>query len=252
MKKSIAITGAGQGIGKAIATFLAEQDYSLLLLGRNLTSLENTRETLKNSDAHQSFACDIRQPYEIGQALAQSKIESLYAVVANAGKGGENHYSEEDSWQEIIDTNLTGSYFTIQECLPFLKKNPAPYKNIVIVSSILARLGVPGYSAYCASKAGLLGLMRSFAAELTADKILVNAICPGWVNTAMAHEGLAGFATALKISKEEAYEQAMAQVPLGKMSEPNEIAQFVSFLISDAQNSFTGQTFDINNGALMP
>jgi NAD(P)-dependent dehydrogenase (short-subunit alcohol dehydrogenase family) len=252
MKKSIAITGAGQGIGKAIATLLAEQDYSLLLLGRNLTSLENTRESLKNPDTHQSFSCDIRQPYQIGEALAKSKIQSLYAVVANAGKGGENHYSEEDSWQEIIDTNLTGSYFTIQECLPFLKKNPAPYKKIVIVSSILARLGVPGYSAYCASKAGLLGLMRSLAAGLTADKILVNAICPGWVNTAMAHEGLDGFATALNISKEEAYEQAMAQVPLGKMSEPNEIAQFISFLISDAQTSFTGQTFDINNGALMP
>ncbi len=252
MKKSIAITGAGQGIGKAIATLLAEQNYSLLLLGRNLTSLENTRESLKNPDMHQSFSCDIRQPYQIGEALAQSKIRSLYAVVANAGKGGENHYSEEDSWQEIIDTNLTGSYFTVQECLPFLKKNPAPYKKIVIVSSILARLGVPGYSAYCASKAGLLGLMRSLAAELTADKILVNAICPGWVNTAMAHEGLDGFATALNISKEEAYEQAMAQVPLGKMSEPNEIAQFISFLISDAQTSFTGQTFDINNGALMP
>lgn len=252
MKKSIVITGAGQGIGKAIATLLAEQDYSLLLLGRNLTSLENTRESLKNPETHQSFSCDIRQPYQIGEALAQSKIQSLYAVVANAGKGGENHYSEEDPWQEIIDTNLTGSYFTIQECLPFLKKNPAPYKKIVIVSSILARLGVPGYSAYCASKAGLLGLMRSLAAELTADKILVNAICPGWVNTAMANEGLDGFATALHISKEEAYEQAMAQVPLGKMSEPKEIAQFISFLISDAQTSFTGQTFDINNGALMP
>jgi len=246
------VTGAGQGIGKAIATLLAEQDYSLLLLGRNLNSLESTRESLKNPEAHQSFSCDIRQPYEISKALTQSGIQSLYAVVANAGIGGENHYSEKDPWQEIIDTNLTGSYFTIQECLPFLKKNPAPYKKIVIISSILARLGVPGYSAYCASKAGLLGLMRSLAAELTADKILVNAICPGWVNTAMAHEGLDGFANALNISKEEAYEQAMAQVPLGKMSEPKEIAQFISFLVSDAQTSFTGQTFDINNGALMP
>jgi NAD(P)-dependent dehydrogenase (short-subunit alcohol dehydrogenase family) len=252
MKKSIVVTGAGQGIGKAIATLLAGQDYSLLLLGRNLNSLESTRESLKNPEAHQSFSCDIRQPYEIGKALTQSGIQSLYAVVANAGIGGENHYSEKDPWQEIIDTNLTGSYFTIQECLPFLKKKPDPYKKIVIVSSILARLGVPGYSAYCASKAGLLGLMRSLASELTADKILVNAICPGWVNTAMAHEGLDGFANALNISREEAYEQAMAQVPLGKMSEPNEIAQFISFLISDAQTSFTGQTFDINNGALMP
>jgi NAD(P)-dependent dehydrogenase (short-subunit alcohol dehydrogenase family) len=252
MKQSIVVTGAGQGIGKAIATLLAERGHPLLLLGRGLTLLEKTQESLKNPEAHQSFSCDIRQADQIRKVLMLSGIQSLYAVVANAGKGGENNYCEKDPWQEIIDTNLTGSYLTVRECLPFLKKDPAPYKKIVIISSILARLGVPGYSAYCASKAGLLGLMRSLAAELTADKILVNALCPGWVNTAMAHEGLDGFASALDISKEEAYQQAMAQVPLGKMSEPEEIAQFVCFLISNAQTSFTGQTFDINNGALMP
>jgi len=88
MKKSIVVTGAGQGIGAAIARLLAEQGYSLLLLGRHLTALENTRESIKNPEAHQSFSCDIRQPEQIGEALAQSKIQSLYAVVANAGKGG--------------------------------------------------------------------------------------------------------------------------------------------------------------------
>lgn len=252
MEKTIVVTGAGHGIGRAIAKLLAEQNYSLLLLGRNFGHLESARESLKNPSAHQSISCDIRQAEQIQKALAESGVESLYAVVANAGIGGENHYLKEDPWQDIIDTNLTGTYYTIQECLPFLKKSADPYKKIVITSSILARLGVPGYSAYCASKAGLLGLMRSLAAELTSDNILVNAICPGWVNTAMAQEGLQGFAEALKISKEEAYDQAMAQVPLGKMSEPEEIAQLVSFLISDAQTSFTGQTLDINNGALMP
>ena len=231
---------------------LAGQDFSLLLLGRNPASLENTRKTLKNPDAHQSLTSDIRDREQIREALEKSGIESLYGVVANAGKGGENQYGENDPWQEIIDTNLSGSYHTIRECLPYLKRDTGKYKKNVIISSILARLGVPGYSAYCASKAGLLGLMRSLAAELTADKILVNAICPGWVNTEMAHEGLKGFSDAFNITREEAYRQAMAQVPLGKMSEPEEVAHLVSFLISDAQTSFTGQTLDINNGALMP
>ena len=111
---------------------------------------------------------------------------------------------------------------------------------------------MPGYSAYCASKAGLLGLTRSFAAELSSEKILVNALCPGWVNTDMAQEGIEGFADALKITKEQAYQEAMKQVPLGKMSEPEEIAQFVGYLLSEHQTSLTGQTIDINNGALMP
>ena len=111
---------------------------------------------------------------------------------------------------------------------------------------------MPGYSAYCASKAGLLGLTRSFANELSQEKILVNALCPGWVNTTMAHEGLRAFSETLKISKEEALIQAMNDVPLAKMSQPDEIALFIVFLISNAQTSITGQTLDINNGAIMP
>jgi NAD(P)-dependent dehydrogenase (short-subunit alcohol dehydrogenase family) len=87
---------------------------------------------------------------------------------------------------------------------------------------------------------------------LAQDKILVNALCPGWVDTEMAHEGLRAFSETLKITKEKAFDQAMADVPLGKMSTPDEIAQLIVFLISDAQTSITGQTLDINNGAMMP
>ncbi|HJO56738.1 MAG TPA: SDR family NAD(P)-dependent oxidoreductase [Nitrospinaceae bacterium] len=250
--KTVLVTGAGSGIGRAIAQRLSRNDYSLILLGRNLDKLETTKKTLERSEEHLLISCDIRQAQEISKALQKSKIESLYALIANAGVGGENNYSSNDRWREIIDINLTGTYNTIHESLPYLKKSGAPYKKIVILSSILARLGVPGYSAYCASKAGLLGLTRSLAVELAQDKILVNALCPGWVDTAMAHEGLQSFSEALKISKEEAFQLAMKDVLLGRMSQPDEIAEFTAFLISDAQTSITGQTLDINNGAMMP
>ena len=250
--KTVLVTGAGSGIGRAISQCLSKNGYSLILLGRKQDNLETTRNSLEYPDQHQCISCDIRLPKDITKALEKSKINSLYALVANAGIGGENSYSSDDRWHEIIDTNLTGTYNTIQECLPYLKRSKAPFKKIVILASILARLGVPGYSAYCASKAGLLGLNRSLAAELAQEKILVNALCPGWVDTKMAHEGLQAFSEALKISKEKAFEQAMTDVPLGKMSQPDEIAQFTAFLISDAQTSITGQTLDINNGAMMP
>ena len=250
MTRHIVISGAGSGIGRSIAQTLAERGYSLILLGRNLGNLESTKNLLKNPSQHQCQPCDIRNSGEIHQALAN--VSSLYGLIANAGIGGENQYGDQDRWQEIIDTNLTGTYQTIQECLPLIKKDPSPFKKIIIISSILARLGVPGYSGYCASKAGLLGLTRSLAEEYSNDGILVNALCPGWVDTEMAQEGLQGFADTLKISREDAYKEAMKQVPLGKMSKPEEVAQLVAYLVSKEQTSLTGQTLDINNGALMP
>jgi NAD(P)-dependent dehydrogenase (short-subunit alcohol dehydrogenase family) len=247
---NIVITGAGSGIGRSIAIALAQREYTLILLGRNFEKLEYTKSLLNNPAQHQSHTCDIRNSKEIKKAL--ENVSSIYSLIANAGVGGENEYGDQDRWQEIVDTNLTGTYKTIQECLPLIKKDSAPYKKIIIISSILARLGVPGYSAYCASKAGLLGLTRSLAAKHSGDGILVNALCPGWVDTDMAQEGLQGFADALNVSKDEAYKEAMKPVPLGKMSQPEEVAKLVAFLISEEQSSISGQTLDINNGALMP
>jgi NAD(P)-dependent dehydrogenase (short-subunit alcohol dehydrogenase family) len=173
----------------------------------------------------------------------------LDGIIANAGIGGENNFGENDRWNEIINTNLTGTYSTVQYFLEALKRSKNSYKQIVITASVLARLGVANYSAYCASKAGLLGLMRSWAVQYAPENILVNAICPGWVNTDMAQNGLQGIADGIGISKSEFYDIAMQSVPLKKMSEPEEIAALVYYLLN--QQSITGQAIDINGGAVM-
>ena len=251
MKRTILVSGAGTGIGQATAKGLADKGYVLVLLGRNKESLEETRLMLAEPAAHAVIAADIRNAQEIKKGLAEIK-PVLHGVIANAGLGGENQYGENDRWQEIVDTNLTVTYQLVEEALPYFAPKEDGFRHVVIISSILARLGVPRYTAYCASKAGLLGLMRSWSVELAEQNILVNAIAPGWVNTSMARQGLVGMAEFTGKDYDDILQEQMSMVLLGKMSEPEEIAELIAYLVSPNQRSITGQTIDINNGAIMP
>lgn len=255
MKKTVLVSGAGSGIGRAICETLAsgETGARLILVGRNEGKLKETVAALPKGGEHLIAVADVSNQKELHAALAKLPWSSinLTGVVSNAGIGGGNAYGEGDRWNEVMSTNLNGTYYLVNEALPFLKASREKFKHVILISSILSKMGVPGYSAYCASKAALLGLTRVWANEWARDRILVNAICPGWVATDMAESGILQFAKGMKISYEEALALQMKSVPLGKMSEPQEIASVIRFLLSDAQVSITGQSIDVNNGALM-
>jgi NAD(P)-dependent dehydrogenase (short-subunit alcohol dehydrogenase family) len=246
--KTYIISGAGSGIGKSISIQLAKEEHQIVLVGRDLAKLNQTKSLLFGNN-HIILNFDISNKEET--VLAAKTIVNLKidGIIANAGVGGENNWGENDRWSEIINTNLTGTYNFVNAFLPNLNQSDAAIKQVLITSSVLARLGVANYTAYCASKAGLLGLMRSWAIELAPQNILVNAIAPGWVDTNMAQEGLQGIADGIGITKSEFLDMAMQSVPLKKMSEPQEIADLVSYLLK--QKSITGQTIDINAGSVM-
>jgi NAD(P)-dependent dehydrogenase (short-subunit alcohol dehydrogenase family) len=231
--KHVVVTGAGTGIGRATARRLADEGARLTLLARDESRLRDVAPgaTTKSVDIRDHDA--VRAAFE----------EPLDALVANAGIGGANEPGERDRWDDIVQTNLYGTYWCCRAAEPHL----ADGGRIVVTSSILARIGVPGYTAYCASKAGLLGMVRAFAAELAPRRIQVNGICPGWVNTDMAWEGL----DAMPGTRDEAFELAMREVPLRRMSEPEEIAGTVAWLLSPDATGVTGQAIDHNNGAWM-
>jgi len=231
--KHVVVTGAGTGIGRAIAQRLGEEGARLTLLARDESRL---RDVVPGAATK---SVDIRDPAAVQAAFD----EPLDALVANAGIGGANEPGEGDRFDDIVQTNLYGTYW----CCRAAERHLADGGRIVVVSSILARIGVPGYTAYCASKAGLLGMVRAFAAELAPRRIQVNGLCPGWVNTDMAWEGL----DAMPGSREEAFELAMREVPLRRMSEPAEIAGTVAWLLSPDATGVTGQAIDHNNGAWM-
>ena len=247
MNKTYLISGAGSGIGLAMAQKLAAGGDTCILLGRNLEKLQKVVAKLPGN--HAAFQADVRSISDLQAVVNMLEGKAIHGIISNAGVGGENYWGPEDRWSEIVDTNLTVTYQLVHSFLPNLSLAKSTYTHIVITSSVLARLGVANYSAYCASKAGLLGLMRSWAVQFAPQNILVNAICPGWVNTNMAQEGLQGIADGLGMSKDEFYNIAMQSVPLRKMSEPEEIANLVSYLVN--QESITGQSIDINCGSVM-
>lgn len=251
MEGTYLVTGAGSGIGRATAQALGSRGARLILVGRTFTKLEATRSSLMQPDDHQVVVVDVRNGPGLGEKLAELDLaEGMAGAVLAAGVGGPNAYGPEDRWEEVLEINLSGAYRSAQEALPYLRKAQG-FRHLLFVSSVLARLGVPGYSAYCAAKAGLLGLTRSLAAELAPEQILVNALCPGWVDTDMATDGLKLFAKAAGVSLKEARERQLSVVPLGRMSTPAEIAETAVFLMDGRQTSITGAALDINNGAVM-
>jgi NAD(P)-dependent dehydrogenase (short-subunit alcohol dehydrogenase family) len=195
---------------------------------------------------------DIRDRDAVDAAFGAAAAANgpIHALVANSGIGGPNDPGDGDRFYDLVQTNLIGTY----DCVRAAQRNlarPPGRRDIVIVSSILARIPVPGYTGYSASKAGLLGLVRSLAAELAPEEVQVNAICPGWVATDMAREGIGLMAEGIGISYDEAYERAMSEVPLRRMSEPEEIAGTVAWLLSPDARGVTGQAIDHNGGAFM-
>jgi NAD(P)-dependent dehydrogenase (short-subunit alcohol dehydrogenase family) len=244
--RHVVVTGGGKGIGRAIAERLAAEGATLTLLARDL---ERLREVARPIDAA-AAACDVRDRDQVDAAFASAASERgpIHALVANSGLGGPNADGPDDRFDDLVATNLAGTYYSARAALRHLAPGPDT-RYVVVISSILARIAVPGYTGYSASKAGLLGLVRSFAAELAGQNIQVNAICPGWVDTEMAWEGLDGIAAATGGTREDAYRDAMREVPLGRMSEPQDVAGTVAWLLSDDARGVTGQAIDQNGGA---
>lgn len=248
--KHVLVTGAGTGIGRAIAQRLARDGARLSLLARDVGRLVRTSAEI-GAEVHVA-SCDIRDRDAVEAAFrdAARRGGALHALVANSGIGGPNAPGPEDRFDDLVATNLTGTYNCLRAAREHLAPGPGA-RHLVAVASILARIGVPGYTGYCASKAGILGLVRALAAELAPDDVQVNAVCPGWVDTAMAHAGLADMARGMGTSVDEALRQALRAVPLGRMSRPEDVAGMVSWLVSEDARGVTGQGLDMNGGAFM-
>ncbi|MBL8749339.1 MAG: SDR family oxidoreductase [Planctomycetes bacterium] len=246
------VTGGGTGIGAGIARCLARAGAAVAVVGRRREPLTRTVATIRSlRQPAFAFAADVTDAKAIGAVVkkAAKALGGLDVVVNNAGIGGPNGcgVAGPDRWDEIVRTNLDGVFFTTRAALPHLGDGG----RIVSISSVLGRFGVPGYTAYCASKHGVIGFTKALALELAPRRITVNTICPGWVDTEMAKAGIQLMADGMGVAFAKAKAGAMAAVPLGRMLEPEEIGELVVWLCSKAARGMTGQAISHCGGQVM-
>jgi NAD(P)-dependent dehydrogenase (short-subunit alcohol dehydrogenase family) len=243
------VTGGGKGIGRSISLALAARGVRVVVTGRDERTLgETVGEIAYGGGKARHVPGDVRDPAHIEAAVdrAVEVFGGLDIVIANAGQSGRVALGEDLARAEaIINTNLMGAYYTFSAAAKRMK-GPG---RLLATGSAHAKLGAAGYAAYCASKAGLLGLVRATAHELAPRKITCNALVPGWVDTEASETILRDIASAQGKPKEEAKAAAAATLPLGRLLDPEEVAEVCVFLCSSSAAGITGQAISIGGGA---
>ena len=237
------VTGASQGIGRTVAMELAKYGATVALAARNLEKLDAVKaEIVAAGGKAESFALDVSSEESI-RSVAKAVIAALgpvHILVNNAGvtRDGLAMRMKLADWNEVLTTNLTGAFLLTQAVLPAMLRER--WGRIVNITSVVGETGQAGQANYAASKAGLIGLTKSLARELASRAITVNAVAPGYIETAMT-----------AVLNDEQKNAMLGLVPLGRPGSDADIAGAVRFLASDEAAYITGHTLDVNGGMYM-
>lgn len=248
------VTGGSRGIGKAIARTLAEQGAKVAICARDAEAVRKAADEISPGGGRVlGFRADVVEQGDIRSLVREvvARWGQIHILVNNAGINARIPIDAEDDgrWLQVLNVNVVGTYSVAREVLRAMPNHDGG--RIINISSVLGRFGVPGYTAYCTAKHGVIGFTRALALEVVGRGITVNAICPGWVETDMAALGMRETAAAMGMTPEEFRKQALAMVPIQRILEPREVADLVLYLASDAAVGMTGQTINICGGQIM-
>jgi len=237
------VTGASQGIGRACALKLAESGATVALAARNQEKLNQAVQQITGTGGQgAAFALDVADEEQIKSAVksALAQFGKIDILVNNAGITRDQLVMrmKRADWDAVLHTNLTAAYLCIQQVIGSMLKQR--WGRIINMTSVFGQMGQAGQANYAASKAGLIGLTMAIAREVGSRNITCNAVAPGFIETAMT----SGFS-------EEFKQNALKNIPLGRIGTPQDVANAVAFLASEDASYVTGHVLNVNGGMLM-
>ena len=239
------ITGGTRGIGKGIARSMASEGADVLIVGLDEELGAHTvAELSKNGLSVDFFKADVSDGRSVKNltTYAVDRFGKIDILCSNAGIYPSALLEDitEEEWDRVNGVNLKGTYLMVKGCLPYM--NQQNYGRIVLISSITGPItGFPGWAHYGATKAGMLGFMRTAAIELAKNNITINAILPGNIRT-----------ESLDALGKEYIRRMEASIPMGKLGEPEDVAYCALFLASDEAKYITGQSIVVDGGQILP
>jgi 3-oxoacyl-[acyl-carrier protein] reductase len=237
------VTGAAQGIGRAIAETLAKAGADVAVVDRDVAhAAEAVAAITRLGRRGIAVKANVAEWNDVQVMVDQvmAELGRIDILVNNAGITRDSLLlrMKEEDWNMVLDVNLTGTFHGTKAVLPVLMKQRSG--AIVNIASVVGVMGNAGQANYAASKAAVIGLTKTVAREYASRAVTVNAVAPGFIDTAMTH-GLVG----------DAREALLKQIPLGRLGTPNDVAEAVRFLVSPAAAYITGHVLHVNGGMLM-
>ncbi len=241
--KIAVVTGAGRGIGASIAQALAQEGAKVIVVDIDPDQAEKAAAALRDNGGEAiPQAADVSNSEQVKKVFdaAVDNYGSVDILVNNAGitRDALLLRMKDEDWDAVLNINLKGAFLCTREAAKVMSKGR--YGRIINISSVVGQMGNLGQANYCASKAGLIGLTRSNARELARRNITVNAVAPGFIVTEMTN-----------VLPEKVKQELTAQIPLGKLGQPEDVTQAVLFLASQKTGYVTGQVLAVNGGMYM-